>query len=204
MDAEASVSLWLQRVKEGDEEAATELYRRYFPSLVELASKQLRRTRRLAGDEEDAAIDALHSFFRAAKEGRFEETDDRESLTRLLAEMTRRKAVDMVRAQMRQKRGGNRVVGESAMGMEESSSPGLDGLPLSEVTPEIAIVLEEQLELLFEMLTDDEKDVVLAKLAGNTNEEIATTFGYSIRTVERRMRTVRQVWKTAVPTDEEN
>src|SRR5262245_32997096 len=71
MSSSQSVTQWLKQFMEGDQEAAERLWERYFAQLVKLARGKLRGARRRDQDEEDVALNALHSFFRGAAEGRF-------------------------------------------------------------------------------------------------------------------------------------
>ena len=92
-----SVTVWLEQIKQGNDEAARRLWERYFPDLVKLARKRLAGTPRRMEDEEDVAPSALDSFCRAADAGRFPHLNDREGLWRLLASITQRKAIDLIR-----------------------------------------------------------------------------------------------------------
>ena len=69
-------------------------------------------------DEEDVALSAFDSFCCNAEAGRFPELADRESLWRLLATFTLRKATRHLRDQARQKRGGG-AVAEGGSGVLE-------------------------------------------------------------------------------------
>jgi hypothetical protein len=118
----------LVRAGPGADSAATRaLWERYFPQLVRLARKELelRGAPRRAADEEDVAASVMESLFRAAEEGRLPDLADRDDLWRLLLRMTARKVVDLKRHEARQRRGGGRVRGESALG--GAGSPGQPG-----------------------------------------------------------------------------
>src|SRR5688500_7889526 len=104
MDAQASVSVWIERLKEGRQDAAAPLWQRYFQTLVRLAQKKLQGTRRAAADEEDVALSAFDSFCRAAEAGRFPRLNDRDDLWRLLVVITERKAANQKRDEQRLKR----------------------------------------------------------------------------------------------------
>src|SRR3954462_9409304 len=109
MRPEASVTQWIDRLKAGDPDAAQQLWERYFRRLVGLARLKLRNAPRRAADEEDVALSAFDSFCRHAGRGRFPQLLDRDSLWRLLAVLTARKAAHLVRDERRQKRGGGAV-----------------------------------------------------------------------------------------------
>ena len=77
MRPEASVTLWIDRLKIGDPDAAQKLWERYFRRLVGLARKKLRAAPRRAADEEDVALSAFDSFCRGAEQARFPQLHDR-------------------------------------------------------------------------------------------------------------------------------
>ncbi len=75
-----AITVWLQRLQEGDEVAAQRLWEEYFRRLVGLARKRLVGLPRRAADEEDVALSAFDSFCRGAEQGRFPRLDDRDEL----------------------------------------------------------------------------------------------------------------------------
>ena len=116
MEAGGSISFWISRLQGGDAAAAQPLWERYFHRLVGLARKKLRDLPRRALDEEDVALSVFDSFCRGAEQGRFPQLTDRDCLWRLLVTLTSRKAMNVRRDQLRLKRGGGAVQGESAFG----------------------------------------------------------------------------------------
>src|SRR5262245_52631875 len=109
MRSPGSVTGWLARLQAGDDAAAQPLWERYFRRLVELARSRLRGGPRAAADEEDVALSAFDSFCRGAEKGRFPQLHDRDDLWGLLVLITAHKALDRLRHERRQKRGGSRV-----------------------------------------------------------------------------------------------
>jgi RNA polymerase sigma factor (sigma-70 family) len=195
---EGSVTHWFEQVREADSAATRALWERYFPELVRLAREKLRGAPRRAADEEDVAASVMESLFRAAEQGRFPDLMDRDDLWRLLLRMTARKVVDLKRHEARQRRGGGRVKGESALGRAGSA---YDPAALAEVigdapTPEFAAMMVEQCQRLLAGLADPDLEAMAsAKLEGYTNEEIAEQLGCSLRTVERRLHLIRKKWQ---------
>src|SRR5262245_23008540 len=106
MSSDASVTQWLNLLKDGDRAAAGPIWERYFPLLVRRARAALRGKRAMAADEEDIALSALDSFCRGAEKGRFPRLNDRDDLWRLLLIITARKTAHLVRDEHRAKRGG--------------------------------------------------------------------------------------------------
>jgi DNA-directed RNA polymerase specialized sigma24 family protein len=197
MSSDGSVTHWLEGVREGDSLAAQRLWERYFPELVRLAREKLGGTPRRVADEEDVALSAMDSFFQAAQAGRFPNLADRHDLWRLLLRMTARKVVDLERYEARDRRGGGRVRGESAL---DRSGAGWGECALARVigdtpTPEFAAMMAEQCRRLLDQLRDPElQTLAMAKMEGYTNKEIAEQMDCSVRRVERRLNLIRKKW----------
>ena len=198
MSSEGSVSHWIDQLKAGDSAAAERLWGRYFEQLVALARTRLRGTPRRAADEEDVALSALDSFCRGAERGRFPELLDRDSLWRLLVTITLRKAHNVRRDEQRQKRGGGQVLGEAEwLDVADSAvaEAGVEQVVSREPTPELAAQVAEECRRLLGRLNDAAlQTLALLKMEGYTNQEAATRLGCALRTVERKLRLIRQIW----------
>jgi DNA-directed RNA polymerase specialized sigma24 family protein len=112
---ENSVTMWIDGIKAGDGSDIERLWDRYFERLVRLAGARLPAHRRRSFDEEDVALSAFQSFCDRAGRGQFPKLTGRDDLWQLLGTITVRKALDSLRTQNRQKRGGGHVLGESAV-----------------------------------------------------------------------------------------
>ena len=97
MNESHSVTAWIDQLKLGDQEAATQIWERYFEQLVTVARSKLEGAPTRAVDEEDVALLAFDSLFRGVKEKRFPNLDDRDDLWQLLLMLTERKAIDQKR-----------------------------------------------------------------------------------------------------------
>ena len=196
MSADQSVTWWLQQLKrEGAAGGARELWQRYFARLVELARRRLRSTPRRAADEEDVALSAFDSFCRGVEQGRFPRLDDRDDLWQVLVMITVRKAADLTEHERRQKRGGGTVVSASALQGSDADAVFAE-LSSREPDPAFAAEVAETCRTLLDALGDDSLRVVaVAKMEGQTNEEIAARLGKSLPTVERRLRGIRSIWE---------
>src|SRR3954454_3473208 len=138
-----SVTRWLDDLKAGDPAAAQRVWERYFASLVRLAQAGPRSSRRVAEDEEDAALSAFNSFCASAAKGRFPRLDDRDDLWQILVTLARRKAADQARRQHRQKRGGGRIANESELAGDDDQVL-LDAIAGPGPTPEFAAELADE------------------------------------------------------------
>jgi len=204
MHAMESVTQWIDRLREGDSEAAAHLWDRYFARLVELARQRLRKAPRRAFDEEDVVLDVLDSICRGIEQGRYPRLDNRDDLWRLLFTITLRKSVSRVRYHQRQRRGGGRVRGESLFGVAagDSAAAGIADLPATEPAPETVVEFAEQTERLLAMLGDETlRQIAQLKLEGHTDDEIATRVGCVRRTVVRKLSVIRGIWSASIDDD---
>jgi DNA-directed RNA polymerase specialized sigma24 family protein len=189
-----SVTQWLDELRRGDRDAAQRLWERYYPRLVGLARRRLKAAHRRVADEEDVALSAFDSFCRGAAEGRFPRLADRDELWRLLVVITARKAGHLVRREGRLRRGGGAPggPGEAPWELEQV----LAGGP----TPEFALQVAEEFLRLLGLLGDAELEAVAVwKMQGQTAAQIAERLGCVPRTVERKLRLIRDLWSDEAP-----
>jgi RNA polymerase sigma factor (sigma-70 family) len=185
MSSISSVSDWIHQLKEGDPAAAQKVWERYCGQLLQLARKKLLGGQRRVADEEDVVQSAFLSFCGGAIRGGFTHLADRGDLWQLLIVLTERKALNLLKHERRQKRGGG-------------AGP---VVPLDEIVPSparnpaFAMQIAEEFQLLLDRLGDDElRLLALRKMEGYTHEEIAAELGCVTRTVERKLRLIRKIW----------
>ena len=171
---DASVTQWIDDLKQGDDAAAHQLWDRYFSRLLSFAQRKLGSSTKRLADEEDVVLNAFHALFRGASAGRFEQLTNRDDLWRLLVAITAKEAVTQMRHAGRLKRGGGQVRGESIFGRPDDSIPaGFDQVLISEPTPEFLAMMQEEHERLLGLLRDDKvRQVALLRMQGYSNEEI--------------------------------
>jgi RNA polymerase sigma factor (sigma-70 family) len=192
MSESGSVSEWIEELRAGESGAATCLWNRFYAHLLRIARRRLNGSSRRVADEEDLVAAAFESFFQRLQTGQFPDLHGRSELWALLVTITERKAVNSVRRHMSAKRGGGRVCHESTFSAPQG--PDRDAL-LARVEGEvpspdrIAAMCE-----MMERLDDDLRHIVVLKLDGFTNEEIAQRVNRSVATIERRLRLLRDEW----------
>jgi RNA polymerase sigma factor (sigma-70 family) len=192
---EDSVTLWLKHLREGESRAAGKLWERYYERLVRLAASKLHNGRRRVADEEDVVVTAFASFCRGVQEGRFPRLDDRDDLWQVLVMLTSRKAANQLKHDYRQKRGQDQVRGDSIWDSLDGTGAGIDGVEGREPTPEFAHEIAEECERLLDILDNEVLRVVaVAKMEGYSNDEIASKLGVKPRTVERKLKLIRELW----------
>jgi DNA-directed RNA polymerase specialized sigma24 family protein len=203
MTPPGSVTHWIRLLKAGDAAAAQHIWDRFFARLVGLAQARLRGLPRGPADEEDVALSAFNRFCQAARRGQFPRLDDRDDLWQLLALLAERRARDHRRKEGRQKRGGGQVYDEAWMERQCDSGAGgrgLAGITSQEPAPEFAALVADECRTLLRRLNDDGlRAVAIAKMEGHTNEEVAAALGCSVRSVERKLQLIRNVWERTPP-----
>jgi DNA-directed RNA polymerase specialized sigma24 family protein len=191
MSDRGSVSRWIDLVRAGDSAGAQPLWELYFHRIVGLARAKLLAAAKGPADEEDVALSAFDSFYRGVQAGRFPQLSDRDNLWRLLIVITARKAARLLRDQRRLKRGGG--MEPLALDGEEAD---IDELLSQEPTPELAAQAAEECGRLLHSLKDpDLERVARWKMEGFTNEEIAERLTCAPRSVERKVRLIREIWE---------
>ena len=198
MALDGSITHCLHLLRQGDEESVRLIWERYFPRLVEQARLTLGGAARRTADEEDVALSAMDRFCKAAQEGRYPDLADRNGLWRLLLRITTRRALDLARRERRQRRGGDAE--RKALTGAEAEVGRLASVPANEPSPAFAAEMAEACRGLLGRLPDtDLRTLAVAKLEGYCNQEIAELLGSSLRTVERRLQLIRDLWQTEEP-----
>lgn len=196
MAIDDDVTDWLKKLQREDSQAVRGLWEHYYRRLLEVASRRLPDHVRREFDEEDVALSAIDSFCRGAAAGRFPELTDRDSLWALLLVITRRKCRARIRRLTAEKRGGGKVLGESAIRpWATTGGEGAAAEIASEPTPEFAAEMAEQIEHLIGRLGDPRTQrLAVLKMEGYSNAEAARILDCSQTTVERRLRLIRKTW----------
>jgi RNA polymerase sigma factor (sigma-70 family) len=179
--------------------AAQELWERYYRRLVGFARRKLNpRYTGLIGDEDDVALSAFASFYRAAEQGRFPQLADSRDLWRLLIVIAQRKISRQVRRENCQKRRrGNGAI-------DDIVPIDVEAIASAEPTGEFCAVAIESLRELLNQLSDAPlRRVAVMKMEGYTNEEIASQLNCSLSTVERKLRRIRHEWAAVLSTNGE-
>jgi DNA-directed RNA polymerase specialized sigma24 family protein len=197
MAGHGSVTGWLLLLKDGNRhEAVSRLWAAYFERMVELARDRLRVRPRSSADEEDVALSAFDSFVRATQAGRFPRLDDRDDLWQVLFVLTTRKTIDLIEKDMAQKAGAGRVVSLSTLWTGEEGSSAEIAVPAAEPDPAEVVAMTEGLERMLDILDDAElKQMVIWRMSGDSNREIAERLDRSLATVERKFKTIRSIYR---------
>ena len=189
-----SVVEWIERIHDGDSKATDEIWKQYYQRMVRLADRRMSRLKRVY-DAEDAALSAMNSFFSGIQKGRFRELNSRHNLWKILAVITARTIARRTKEQMRQKRGGGNIRGESVFfnsGQDSNLAHGIHQVAGAEPTPEYAAALVDHYNSMLSKLDkDDLREYAELRLEGLTVEEIANAKGCCKRTVMRKLARIK-------------
>ncbi len=149
--------------------------------------------RRLPQSDEDAVQNAFMAFFRRVERGEYRNGLRRDDLWRLLSMMTVQAARKLMIREGAEKRGGGNVKTESDIADLDFQATNLDALFGSVSTAECDMICED----LMGRLDDDQREIVILRLAGYTNLEIKSLLECSLRSIERRLQLVRAIWEAS-------
>ncbi|MFO0871230.1 MAG: ECF-type sigma factor [Pirellulales bacterium] len=192
-DSEGSVTHLIRRLKDGDDAALAKIFDRYYTRVVSLARRKLGTTRRMA-DEDDVAQTAFWGFYRCLREQRLPHLNNRHDLIGLLIVITARQAASQLAREMRQKRGGGHVVGESAIQLLTRAGGGVE-IPDDARGPDEQVLLTECYERYMQALPQQLRSVAEDYLAGCSHGEIAARHQRSTRTADRWIRSIGEIWR---------
>jgi DNA-directed RNA polymerase specialized sigma24 family protein len=198
-----SVTGWIAGLKGGDEEAAQRILERYFDQIVDVARRRIGIGQLEVADEEDVAIEAFASVFKAAALGRLTSLRDRYELWGLLVTTAYRKMCDYWRKLAAQKRDGSAREGASTGKGPVFGHPrlGLDDVAVQTQSAGFLAAVADQHTYLMGVLQSKGKmlpEIATKILEGYTNREIAVELGCSQRRVERKRAIIRDLWTHAV------
>ena len=176
------------RWREGDQQAAAELFRRYAERLTGLARSRLSAKLAQRVDAEDVVQSAYRSFFADTREGRYD-LERGGDLWRLLVTITLRKLYHQVDRSTTAKRDLSREQSFSS----EDSLLGLQAhLRSNEPSPVEALALADQLEQTMRRLEPNQRRIFELRLQGYNVEEVAADAGCSVRTVRYALKEIKQ------------
>lgn len=188
MLADNSFDQLKERLRVGDQDAATEVFHRFASRLVGLARARLDGPLRRKEDPEDVVQSVFKSFFLRNADGQYE-LHDWDSLWGLLARITANKCGHRIEHFHAARRDVKR---EAALpsGTDDSLAS-WQGLA-REPSPEEAVCLTETLEEVMRGFDAREREIFTLSLQGKTPLEISSEIGRTERTVYRLLNRIRE------------
>jgi RNA polymerase sigma-70 factor, ECF subfamily len=180
----------LIRWRNGDQQAAKELFERYAAALTAVARRNLSAKLRHRIDPEEVVQSACRSFFLGALEDRYELSPGAD-LWRLLVAITLNKLHLRIRFNTAQKRAIDR---ERCFGTEDSLLGIQADLTTPEASPVDAAALADELEQIMSQLEPLDRQVLELRLQGYDLHEISDQVQRSQRTVRRTLDEIKQLF----------
>ncbi len=178
MSASSSFQELMARIRSGDQEAATELVKRYEPAIRRAVRFRLTDARLGAVlDSMDICQSVLASFFLRAASGQYD-LEDSGQLQKLLVSMARNKLAMQARHAQAQKRDNRRVV---------TGSPEEQGARAPASSPSSQIAAKELLQEAQRRLSDEERQLVEWRYQGLEWEEIAARLQGSPEALRKKL-----------------
>lgn len=176
----------VDRWREGDEDAATNLYERYCRSLIALVERNLAQRFQSQVDADDVIQSVFRTVFRQAQAGSFSFNNDAD-VWKLLVTV----ALNKVRNKVRYLQAGKRDVGAEVR-TDQSDFDYLAQRLSHRPNLIEAQQFVELLEALSDLLTREELEVLQLRLQNHNQEEIAEKLQITDRTVRRIMVRIRE------------
>lgn len=173
----------IRRVRQGEELASEELVRTYGDQIrrivrVRIGHSHLRRV----VDSEDICQSVMANFLLRATAGEFElETPDQ--LFKLLVTMARNKLTNKFEYYQAARRDGRR---NEAAGISLRETPG------DQETPSVILVRDELVKRIRSLLTEEERELLDRRTAGESWPEIAAAMGDSAERLRKRLERATQ------------
>jgi RNA polymerase sigma factor (sigma-70 family) len=178
-----------------EEEAAKILWERFFERLTRYASQNIYKRHRRFFDGEDIAGSAMFALLDGLKKGKFEKVNNRDQLWQILTTIAARKTINRGQFHDREKRGGGKVRGSSAIQKGQETANLIKYISRLDDDPAKFVELEMTCEELLTALPDDGyRQITLMRLAGLSNQEISNQVGCSTRTIDRKIRAIELIW----------
>ena len=200
-NAPGSVTRLLPGLKAGERDAVREVWERYFQPLVRVAADRMNPARCRAIGPEDLAQEVLLELCEILTapdaDDRFPRLTSRAHLWRLLVCFAARAAFDH---NTKESRRASVLAGGSALG-----EAGFDAFATREPAPEFAVAVAEFLEQLADEKNPEQAEklqtIAILKMQGYEHAEIAGRLGCSVKTVERKVGLIRQIWEARAPAE---
>jgi RNA polymerase sigma factor (sigma-70 family) len=182
----------VERWRDGDQQAAAELFKRYARRLVAVARRQLPGKVARRVDPEDVVQSVYRCFFANARDDRYD-LHRGGDLWRLLVAITLDKLRDQVKWNTRGKRNVDR---EQRLSSEDSWQRIQVHVLARAPSPVEALAVAEALEQVMQRLEPMEARILELRLQGFNLEEIAAEVKRGISTVSRILERIKQQMQT--------
>ena len=184
--SETSTDL-VQRWQAGDEDAATQLFERYHGKLLPLVASHLNEKLKPRLDADELVQSIFKSAFRVTRQGQIQFNDDT-GFWKWLVTVALNKVFKRIDRETAAKRDPEREI-SSQPNRDAHLADCLSQRPTTMQVVEVA----DLLETILQRLNDAQKRILLLKLEGCTQKDIAEKLKLSEKSVQRRAKELREV-----------
>jgi DNA-directed RNA polymerase specialized sigma24 family protein len=204
MNAPGSLTRCIQNLRSADrrlrDEAARVIWERFSARLLVLVRRHLDNRIRRREDEQDVLQSMYTSFCLGQMAGKATPAS-RDELWKLLVRITLCKLVNTANRHMAARRDIRRERIEVPPSPETAAFPQwmLDHVDQSRPTPDEQVVVLDEFQRLLSSLPEDLRQIVMWKLDGYKNAEIAEMIGRTVRSVELKLQIIRRRLEASLP-----
>lgn len=189
---QGSVTRFIYGFRKGDIEAFENIWNRYFKAL-----SSVNRDDRGGGDvsSEDLVQEVMVKLYQDLPGN--EHISNRHQLWGYLMKVSRDKKIDEIRKRNAKKRGEGKVVREEQVKFADSEGKEMglaDMVTDDEMGPEVKALARDNYFQMMSLLSKDEQGIAEYELQGLTIQEIADKIGMSTRSVDRKLKNIRETW----------
>ena len=192
------ITALLRRIEnERDDHACDLLWQTYFDRVIRIAQKRLYQFSSRDTAEDDVALSAMNSFFRAAENGALTSVQDRDGLWRFLATIAARKARAANRRNSTERRGeGNVVVFTDleATSTEAEKTSNVYAIDCAGDAAFVGQLLLECEERVKSLPSERLQRIAILRMEGYELEEIAARIGLSRSAISNKLKLIRELW----------
>lgn len=169
-----SISLLIRKLRVGaDQDAARDLYVKFFDQLVAKLRGRVNRKVQAVGDSEEAAQFSLAKVLNNIIEGRYPDLSNRESLWALMVHIGDLRTKQVWRAATADRRDVRRQQPHASSSEKSDFTPATFDPDSDSIPPSMLLEVEDMVEYLTERLSKVEyKDILIWELQGFTTAEI--------------------------------
>ncbi|WP_165234510.1 RNA polymerase sigma factor [Aquisphaera insulae] len=175
------------------DEAARIIWERFSPRLKVLVRRHLDNRILRREDEHDILQSMFASFFKGQYEGKTAPAS-RKELWKLLVRITMCKVVNTANRHMAERRDFRKERMDRPTARDDSRLPHwlLEHVDRNQPSPEDQVAVVEEVTRLLDMLPEEQRRIVVWKLEGFTNAEIASMIDRTVRAVELKLQLIRK------------